>query len=530
MLKKILLAPLVLLLVVFAPFAHAAPKIEHWTTANGLRVYYVPAPELPMMDLRLVFDAGSARDGAKPGLAMLANGMLDKGAAGLTEDQLAEQFESIGAVFSSSTSMDMGAVGLRTITLEKEQKAAVDLWLNVLSKPDFPQKDFERVQKLSLVGLQAEKQDPESLGSKALYKALYGDHPYGQPENGTEESIQALNVDDLKAFYQQYYVAKNGLLAIVGAVDRKQAEALAEQVSAVLPTGEPVVVKVQYPGVDEACESDLKQVRLALRLTGVFKINKKLQDKLFAEMQDSLSAELNYKIEAHNLQVFAAFHAPLDSKVIIPKVYPEYSTRRVLTLSEELGDSIETASTWSQELRNELGQRLFRLISQEVFYLHSFHTDPHPGNFAFRPDGSVVVYDYGSTKTLSNEIVTINKQLVQAAFARDIPALEQALVALHVRSDKGEIPEEFYKQWIDILISPLDGQYDFAKNTAHHEAVVMAKKSLKYWDSFLPSAETMMLNRTISGQYWNMISLKVNDNFRPLLEEVVTLQDTASSH
>ncbi len=218
--------------------AHAAPKIEHWTTANGLRVYYVPAPELPMMDLRLVFDAGSARDGAKPGLAMLANGMLDKGAAGLTEDQLAEQFESIGAVFSSSTSMDMGAVGLRTITLEKEQKAAVDLWLNVLSKPDFPQKDFERVQKLSLVGLQAEKQDPESLGSKALYKALYGDHPYGQPENGTEESIQALNVDDLKAFYQQYYVAKNGLLAIVGAVDRKQAEALAEQVSAVLPTGE----------------------------------------------------------------------------------------------------------------------------------------------------------------------------------------------------------------------------------------------------------------------------------------------------
>ena len=252
MLKKILLAPLVLLLVMFAPFAHAAPKIEHWTTANGLRVYYVPAPELPMMDLRLVFDAGSARDGAKPGLAMLANGMLDKGAAGLTEDQLAEQFESIGAVLSSSTSMDMGAVGLRTITLEKEQKAAVDLWLNVLSKPDFPQKDFERVQKLSLVGLQAEKQDPESLGSKALYKALYGDHPYGQPENGREESIQALKVDDLKAFYQQYYVAKNGLLAIVGAVDRKQAEALAEQVSAVLPTGEAAAAIPEVKQLTEA--------------------------------------------------------------------------------------------------------------------------------------------------------------------------------------------------------------------------------------------------------------------------------------
>ena len=142
----------------------------------------------------------------------------------------------------------------------------------------------------------------------------------------------------------------------------------------------------------------------------------------------------------------------------------------------------------------------------------------------------MVVYDFGSTKTLSNEAIEINKQLVQAAFARDIPALEQALRDLNVRTDNGEIPEDFYKKWIDILISPLEAEYDFAKNTAHHDAVVMAKKSLKYWDSFLPSAETMMLNRTISGQYWNMISLKVNDNFRPLLEEVVKLKDTASSN
>jgi len=255
MLKKLLL-----LLILLAPSAHAAPKIEHWTTANGLRVYYVNAPELPMMDLRLAFDAGSARDGKQAGLAALTNSMLNKGAAGLSETQLAEQFESIGAGFGSGTSMDMASVSLRTITLEKEQKAALDTWLKVLSKPDFPQKDFERVQKLTLVGLQAEKQDPASLGSKTFYKALYGDHPYGQPENGTEESIPALKIADLKAFYQQYYVAKNGLLAIVGAVDRKQAEALAEQVAGVLPTGEaaaPIpeikplteakLVKIPYP-------------------------------------------------------------------------------------------------------------------------------------------------------------------------------------------------------------------------------------------------------------------------------------------
>ena len=260
MLKKIVLVPLVLWLLSVSGVAQAAPKIEHWTTSNGLRVYYVHAPELPMLDLRLQFDAGSARDGAKPGLAMLTAQMLDTGAAGLSEDQLAEQFESVGAQFSASASMDMTAISLRTITLEKPQQTALDLWLKVITQPDFPQPAFERIQKLTLVALQGEKQDPESLANKAFYKALYGDHPYGQPANGTESSIPALKVADLKAFYQQYYVAKNGLLAMVGAVERAQAEALAEKIAAALPAGaaaapipevkpltEAKTVKIPYP-------------------------------------------------------------------------------------------------------------------------------------------------------------------------------------------------------------------------------------------------------------------------------------------
>lgn len=238
MLQKFITGCLVVWAMLFATTAHAAPKIEHWTTANGLRVYYVHAPDLPMLDLRLIFNAGSARDGDKQGLALITNSMLDKGAGGLNEDQLAEALDNVGAVFDSGTSLDMGWTSLRTITLEKAQKTALDTWLKILAQPDFPQDAFERVQKLMLVGLQAEKQNPATLGKKAFYQALYPDHPYGQPQNGTETSIQALKTDDLKAFYRQYYVAKNGLLAIVGAVDRSQAEALATQIAAVLPEGQ----------------------------------------------------------------------------------------------------------------------------------------------------------------------------------------------------------------------------------------------------------------------------------------------------
>ncbi len=235
--KKMLL-PVIAVCLFCTQSVQAGPKIEHWVTDKGLRVYFVPVPELPMLDAQLLFDAGSARDGDKPGLAGITSSLLDQGADGRNADQLAEAFESVGANFSASSSRDTASVSLRTLTLPNEQKTAVDTWLQVLGKPDFPQAELDNVKNLALVGLQSEKQSPAALGDKAFYKALYGDHPYGSPSNGTEESISALTRNDLQAFFTKYYVAHNAVLAIVGALDRAQAEALAEQVSLVLPAGE----------------------------------------------------------------------------------------------------------------------------------------------------------------------------------------------------------------------------------------------------------------------------------------------------
>ena len=290
---------------------------------------------------------------------------------------------------------------------------------------------------------------------------------------------------------------------------------------AILPNGQQVVVKVQYPGVDEACESDLKQVRLALRLMGVLKIDRKLQDRLFKEIQESLDNELNYQIEAQNLEVARTFHETLDSKIIIPQVYKHYSSRHILTLSLEQGESIETASTWSQDIRNELGRRLFRAIGQEIFYLKRFHCDPHPGNFAFREDGTVIIYDYGGVKTLSTEIVSNFKTLINAAREGNIAEMEQKLDDLHSLTMQGKFPEDLYRQWLEVLMRPLITHYDFAENSAHHDGVELLKPSLKYWDVFKPSPDTLMVNRTVSGHYWNLIHLKVHDNLNDLFEELV---------
>ncbi|MDM1758363.1 MULTISPECIES: AarF/ABC1/UbiB kinase family protein [unclassified Acinetobacter] len=290
---------------------------------------------------------------------------------------------------------------------------------------------------------------------------------------------------------------------------------------ATLPNGTEVVVKVQYPGVDEACESDLKQVRLALRLMGVLKVDKKLQDRLFKEIQDSLHEELNYEIEAQNLQVFKTFHQSLDNKIIIPHVYPEYSSRRILTLSMEKGDNIETASTWDLAIRNEIGERLIRALGQQMFFLKRFHCDPHPGNFAFRADGSVIIYDFGGVKTLSTEIISHFKTLVRAGRKADISTIENELIALDALAEKGKFPEDLYKEWLEVLLRPLTTHYDFAENSAHHDGIKLVKKSLKYWDVFKPSPDTLMVNRTISGHYWNLIQLKVHDDLSDVFEELV---------
>ena len=234
---RLLTSFLLLLIATFSSAAFAGPKFEHWTLDSGLRVYYVDIQDLPMLDINVTFDAGSARDGDKAGVANLTMSMMDSGSAGMNADQIAETFESVGARLFASASKDMANIGLRTITLEKPFNTALDNWLTVMKSPDFPKADFERLQKQMKVSFESSKQRPGSIAGEAFYKNLYGDHPYAQPTRGFEDTVAAMTTDDLKAFYNQYMVEENAMVTIVGAVTREEAEALAKRVADVLPAG-----------------------------------------------------------------------------------------------------------------------------------------------------------------------------------------------------------------------------------------------------------------------------------------------------
>ena len=216
-------------------------NIQEWKTKNGVRVLYVYAPELPMVDIQAIFDAGSVRNGNKPGLASLTNSLLSHGAKLddqiLNVDDISERFDSVGARLSAGASKDNAKISLRSLTEDKWLTKSITTMQAIIIAPTFDKKEFERVRKQLLISFEGRKQSPGTIANEKFYKGLYKNHPYALPSIGTEESAKTLNRKDLVKFYKKYYVAKNALVTIVGDVDRKKAEFLAEQIVGKLPAG-----------------------------------------------------------------------------------------------------------------------------------------------------------------------------------------------------------------------------------------------------------------------------------------------------
>ncbi len=215
----------------------AAPAIQHWRTENGATVYFVEARELPMVDVRVVFDAGGARDAGKPGLARLTNGLLAEGAGGLSADEIAARFADLGAEFGNSSLRDMAIVNLRGLSMKDKLDPAISLLALLVKQPDFPPDALERVRRQMLVGLQGERQSPGRIGKRAYYASLYATHPYAAWPGGSDDSVAALTRLDVVGFHQKYYVARNAVIAIVGDLNRERAAKLAEDLISQLPAG-----------------------------------------------------------------------------------------------------------------------------------------------------------------------------------------------------------------------------------------------------------------------------------------------------
>ncbi|MBN2866346.1 MAG: insulinase family protein [Thiotrichales bacterium] len=227
-----------LFLAVFALPASAKLDIQSWQTPNGTKVMYVYAPQLPMVDVEITFDAGSARDGKDWGLASFTSTLIGTQTSKLDENALSETFNSMGAQTGSSSDRDKASISLRSLTRPALLNKALATFETVVSDAQFDQGIFDRELQRLLIGIKEKSVKPQTIASDALWRELYGNHPYAHPTSGSEETVKQLTVAKLEDFYKTYYVASNATIAIVGNVDRAKAEAIAVQLTTNLPKGQ----------------------------------------------------------------------------------------------------------------------------------------------------------------------------------------------------------------------------------------------------------------------------------------------------
>ncbi|MDQ8039088.1 MAG: pitrilysin family protein [Rickettsiella sp.] len=221
--------------------------IEHWTSNNGIPVYFVSKSQIPMVDVSIIFRAGSAYDGSSPGIAQFTAQMLEQGTTHLNVNQIANRLESVGAHYNTALNQDMTTLHLRSLSEPQFFNPAFNTFKDMVSHANFPPDAIHRLKKQTKTALQQEAQSPIAIAGKAFYQKLYGKHPYASPLLGTNQSIDSITRAKLLAFYYQYYVAKNAVITIVGNITRAKAATLAEQLATALPLGEKATLLTSMP-------------------------------------------------------------------------------------------------------------------------------------------------------------------------------------------------------------------------------------------------------------------------------------------
>ena len=191
--------------------------------------------------------------------------------------------------------------------------------------------------------------------------------------------------------------------------------------------GDEVVVKVQYPGVAEAVETDLRNAMLLLPL--VKRLAPGLDAKSLAtELRERISEELDYELEAQNQRRIERLMRG-HPFVRVPRVYTDLSTRRVLVSEYLEGERFEAVRRADETERDRYGEIVFRFFFGVLYRDRIALGDPHPGNYLLRPDRTVAFLDFGLLRDINPARVAAERAIAQAVRDREAGDLKTALMA-----------------------------------------------------------------------------------------------------
>ncbi len=352
------------------------PKRQRATLSNGLKVILAERKGVPIVNMRLLVDAGYASDQvAVPGTAALAMGMLDEGTKTMTSLQINEELAMLGATLGTGSDLDMSVVSLSA--LKSNLDASLKIFSDVILNPSFPEEDFKRLQKQQLVGIQQEKATPIQMALRVFPKFLYGAaHAYGNPLTGSgfESSVSKLTRQDLIKFHQTWFKPNNATLIVAGDVSLSELTAKLEGLFKAWKSGDVPkknVAKVELPSKPVIYVLDRPGSLQSILFAGHVTVPSSNPDEIAIEAMNNIlggdfTSRVNMNLREDKHWAYGAFTFMYGARgqrpfIAYAPVQTDKTKESMMEISKELNDILTTRPPTKEEFEKTQKNQILQL-------------------------------------------------------------------------------------------------------------------------------------------------------------------------
>lgn len=302
--------------------------------------------------------------------------------------------------------------------------------------------------------------------------------------------------------------------------------------------GAELVLKIQYPGVAQAIDSDLGLVTQMLRLTRAVPQTREF-DEWLDEVRTMMHREVNYPLEAETTRHFRDYLKD-DPRFVVPQIHPEYCTDQILVMSYEHGVPVNSQAVLQlpPARRNALALAALEICCREVFTWGQIQTDPNFGNYLVRlGDGAdvpdrIILLDFGAVRDFPEDILALARGMTRAAFDADREAMRQAMKGFRFFDNMQASTLEGFIDLAFLAFEPFaanaprevlndEGDYCWARSRLHVRATSLAARSAATKHFSIPPKEFMFLSRKLMGAYTFMTVMDAQIRARDLLAKYI---------
>ena len=290
---------------------------------------------------------------------------------------------------------------------------------------------------------------------------------------------------------------------------------------AITHDGRAVAVKVQYPGIAEAIAADLANVALLRRMLRITAPSQDV-DALLAELRERVLEEIDYRREAENQELFADYYEGHPT-IIVPRVMPELSTRRVITSDLAVGARFAEMERWSQPEKDLAAETIYRFVFRSLYELNAFNGDPHPGNYLFHGEGRVTFFDFGLVKHFTDaELEPLMNMAKNLAVKEDPEAFRASMVSAGFLRADAPLSTDQVVEHLAVFYATIRKPEPVTMTPDYASAVVR-----RFFDVRSPVAEFVaiprsyvVLQRINLGLFAVLGELSATANWRRIAEEI----------